>query len=77
MRKIELYTATNCSSQHAKILTDRSPRAASVGFGDLAGFGVVRQIGHNILEHLRTRPLLHAGELGRRIRRPFAIHYFR
>lgn len=59
------------------VLTDRAPRAAPVRFRYLPGFRMIRQIGDNVLEHLRPGALLHAREFRRRVAGPFAVHHFR
>ena len=46
-----------------------------VGFGDLAGLRVILKVGHEVLEHLAPRPLLHAGKVGRSVGRPLRVHH--
>lgn len=55
------------------ILTDGSPAAAAIGLRYLASLGVIGQIHHQILEHLRPGALLHAGEFRCRIRGPLPV----
>ena len=44
-------------------MSDRSPGASSVRLWYLAGLCVVLKVCHQVLEHLRPRPLLHSGKL--------------
>lgn len=77
MRHIESHTASSNShhSQHARLLTDRSPGATAIRFRYLAGFRMVGQIGYDVFQHLGSRALLHPGEFRRRIRCPFAVDH--
>lgn len=47
-----------------------------VRFGYLSSFGVILQVGHDILQHLTAGTFLHPGKLGSRIRSPFAVDDF-
>ena len=49
-------------------------RASPVWFRNLPGLGVVLHVGHNILQHLTAGPLLHTGELRRRVAGALAVH---
>ena len=55
-----------------------SPHGSTVPvwFWQLAGLSMVLHVRHNILQHLTAGPLLHAGELWRRVAGPLAVDDF-
>ncbi len=55
-------------------MADGPPRASAIRLRDLTRFGVIRQIGHEIFEHLTSSSFLHSGEFRRRIRSPLGVH---
>ena len=41
----------------------------------LAGLGVVLEVGHEVLQHLAARPLLHPRKLGRGVTSSLSVDY--
>jgi hypothetical protein len=48
-------------------------RTSPIRLWNLSSLCVVLQVGDDVLEHLRPRPFLHPGELGRRVTGPFPV----
>ena len=55
-------------------MSNRPPGAASVRFWDLSCLRVVLKIRHQVLKHLRSRPLLHPRKLWSGVAGSFPVH---